>query len=469
MQFNSLHYAVFFVVVFALFWACAANRRVRTVLLLITSYYFYMSWNWKYAFLIAGSTVMDWAIGRALGRTDAPRRRRALMIVSLVGNLGVLATFKYFNFFVGSLGDGLHLLGLSVTIPHLDVLLPVGISFYTFQSLSYTIDVYRRELQPARSLLDFAVFVAFFPQLVAGPIVRAAHFLPQLDARITFDDDRTLSGLALMFRGLIKKIVIADTLATVIVEPVFGSPGDFSGPANLLAVYAYAMQIYCDFSAYSDIAIGTARTMGFDLAINFNRPYLALNVRDFWSRWHISLSTWLRDYLYIPLGGNRRGTWNTYRNLAITMLLGGLWHGAAWHFVLWGAFHGAWLMADRAIEGRRPAVPHTPIQRLWRRVLTFHLVCFGWLLFRGQSMDVVATMLTQIGTWAAGPTPSGGLLWMTLLLGYGAHFLDPALLQRAQDRFVRLPGAIQGTAYAAMLALFTAMSGTQVPFIYFQF
>jgi len=467
--FNSLHFGVFFVAVFVLFWTLAPYRRVRTVLLLIASYYFYMTWDWRFAGLIAGSTMLDYCVGRGLARTERKGRRTLLLVLSLVGNLGALATFKYFDFFLNNFYEAFGWFEVVLRRGDLKFLLPVGISFYTFQTLSYTIDVYRRKLEPTRNLLDFAVFVAFFPQLVAGPIVRAADFLPQLGRKMTFDDDRAVSGLTQIFRGLFKKVVIADLLAVAIVDRVYQSPADYSGLMNLLATYAYALQIYCDFSGYSDVAIGAGRMLGFRLPVNFNRPYLAVTARDFWARWHISLSTWLRDYLYIPLGGNRKGRFATYRNLAITMLLGGLWHGAAWGFVGWGAFHGTWLMVNRAFGTRKTAEQMSFLERLARRLATFHLVCFGWILFRADSLDKILAVLGQIFSFAGGPMTAGYLVWVPLAIGFGVHFTRPEWLAKWLDRFQRAPALVQGAVYAGLLVLFVGMSGAQVPFIYFQF
>jgi len=467
--FNSPHFAVFYVVVFGLFWLVHRRKTARTALLLVASYYFYMSWNWKYAGLIAGSTLLDYFVGLGLGKARRPGRRKLLLLCSLVGNLGSLATFKYYNFFLDSLYDLLAQFHLHPTGGHLDVLLPVGISFYTFQTLSYTFDVYRGTLKPTRNLLDFAFFVAFFPQLVAGPIVRAANFLPQIRSDIRFDDTAAVNGLQQIFRGLFKKIAIADILAVAIVDPVYANPTGYSGWMCLLATYAYAMQIYCDFSGYSDVAIGAARMLGFRLPVNFNRPYLAVTVRDFWARWHISLSTWLRDYLYISLGGNRRGRYNTYRNLGITMLLGGLWHGAAWNFVAWGAFHGGWLMLARAFGTRREAEQMSPLEKFLRRAATFHLVCVGWVLFRAGTPETILAVYRQIFTLAGGFEAVSYLVWGPLLVGFAVHFTPPRICTRLQQWLCRTPAVVQGAFYTLLLMLFVGLSGAQVPFIYFQF
>ncbi|MEM7230001.1 MAG: MBOAT family O-acyltransferase, partial [Planctomycetota bacterium] len=343
MQFNSLHFAAFFALVLTAVAASRSHVRVRNCIILAASYYFYGSWDYRFLSLIVISTLIDYACGRMLNvRTmqDQPparsRRDRAVLAVSLCSNLGILGFFKYFDFFVTSTSAMLEELGVTVHVSTLNIILPVGISFYTFQTLSYTIDLYRGKVRTEDSLLNFAVYVAYFPQLVAGPIERARHLLPQVQSPHAVDWAQLNSGFFLIGWGLFKKVVIADNIA-VIVDLVFASETN-TGLSTVLGVYAFAIQIYCDFSGYVDIARGAARCMGFDLMQNFNLPYFATNPSDFWRRWHISLSTWLRDYLYIPLGGSKCGRTRTYINLMLTMVLGGLWHGAAWTFVVWGIY-----------------------------------------------------------------------------------------------------------------------------------
>jgi D-alanyl-lipoteichoic acid acyltransferase DltB (MBOAT superfamily) len=465
-NFNTPEFLLFFPAVLLLYGLVRRRTVARETMLLVASYFFYMSWDWRYAGLLLFSTVVDWALGLALGRTERPRSRRALLVLSLVVNLGVLATFKYWNFVMESLAWTTASLGVSWSPPLHHLLLPVGISFYTFQSLSYTIDVYRREIPVERSLRRFALFVSFFPQLVAGPIVRAADFLPQLHREPRVTREEFLSGLLLVFRGCFKKVVIADLLAVLAVDSVFQDPARFSSLELLLALYGYAFQIYNDFSGYSDVAIGAGRMLGYEFPKNFDRPYLARNVREFWARWHISLSTWLRDYLYIPLGGNRGPRWKTTRNLMLTMLLGGLWHGAAWTFVLWGAWHGLLLVFSRAAT-RRP-VEASPARVWGQRLVTFHLVLLGWLLFRAQDLATLSAYARGLLTLDLGFRLSPWYL-LILALAVFAHYSSRELLERWSARFLRLPEPLQGAAYAGTLLLLCGLSAGGPSFIYFQF
>ncbi|MDB3935099.1 MBOAT family protein [Granulosicoccus sp.] len=425
-----------------------------------------MSWYWQYAGLIALSTIVDYRIGLALAREKEQNRRKLLLIASLGLNLGLLALFKYFNFFSASISDVLTTIGVPVDTLRLDLLLPVGISFYTFQTLSYTIDVYRRKIPTEHSLLKFATYVAFFPQLVAGPIVRASEFLPQLNAP---DIDRRADvsgGLRLVFIGLFKKIVIADLLAFLIVDEVFANPAAFSSLDLMVGLYAYAFQIYCDFSGYSDIAIGIALMIGFRLPRNFNKPYLASSPSDFWRRWHITLSEWLRDYLYISLGGNRGGQLRTTFNLLATMLLGGLWHGAAWNFVLWGGYHGLLLALTRNV---RLAAGSGYLRRILYISLTFHAVLFGWLLFRVPDMQTLTTFGSGIvqGTFSSQIAMLG---YMVLGLAVLSHFLPSDFVKQVENR---LPRAVRLVAVpltqVGLLLLFIGASVGGPVFIYFQF
>jgi alginate O-acetyltransferase complex protein AlgI len=352
--FNSLLFFAFLAIVLPLYFSLKGRGQV--LLCLIASYVFYGAWDWRFLGLIALSTIVDYCVALKLEASEAPAVRKRLLILSLALNLGLLGVFKYYNFFIGSFRDLLTSLGFSPGELTLEIILPVGISFYTFQTLSYTIDVYRREIRAERSLLRFATFVAFFPQLVAGPIVRASDFLPQLYVTHRFHRVRALGGAAQMALGFFKKIVVADS-AALVVETVFTEPSVHTSIGLIVGVVFYAFQIYGDFAGYSDIAIGLARVMGFKFPPNFRQPYVSQSFSEFWTRWHISLSSWLRDYLYIPLGGNRHGTLATYRNLMITMLLGGLWHGAEWKFVIWGGLHGAYLILQRFLQlVARPAV-----------------------------------------------------------------------------------------------------------------
>ena len=471
MTFNSLQYAVFLPVVLVLYWA--VRHRAQNALLLVASYLFYGAWDWRFLGLLVFSSVVDFSIGRSLGRAERESRRHSLLVTSLVVNLGVLGFFKYFNFFVDSAVDLLGTVGLEPATPAIRVLLPVGISFYTFQSLSYTIDVYRRRIEPTSSLLDFCTFVAFFPQLVAGPIERASHLLPEIqNPRRRPDSFQLRSGCVLILIGLVKKVAIADALAPS-VNTAFRSAEAGTGHwlTLLVGAYAFALQIYCDFSGYSDIARGSSRLLGIELMRNFEQPYLSRSITEFWRRWHISLSSWLRDYLYIPLGGNRRGARRTSINLFLTMLLGGLWHGAAWTFVAWGALHGLYLGLDR-VTGRESADAGRPLRTsdVPAILVTFHLVCLAWILFRADSIEGAWRYLGGIITMTGGALSLGPMV-LTVIGGLAALGID--LLQRRtghHDALLRWPEWQRGLAYgAAVTAIVLFSGGSPVPFIYFQF
>src|SRR6266581_3069944 len=372
MSFVEFRFLWFFLVVFIVYWTMR-NNAARKVWLLLCSYAFYAAWNWKFTFLVLGSTTVDYIVGQMLGRCESPAWRRFWIATSVCVNLGVLGFFKYFNFFVSSTSEFLAWLGLPASASTLNIILPVGISFYTFHSMSYTIDVYRRKQRPISNFVDLSLFVSFFPPLVAGPIVRAVLFLA----------------------GFIKKACIADGVAPT-VDRYFAHPANFTAASAWIGVLFYAIQIYCDFSGYTDMAIAAARLLGYQLPNNFQFPYFARNVSDFWRRWHISLSSWLRDYLYIPLGGNRGSRAFVYRNVMITMLLGGLWHGAAWTFVIWGALHGTALLIHREwtrlTEGLKWAAG---AMRWFAWPITIYVVCVAWIFFRAHDLSGAGTILKQ--------------------------------------------------------------------------
>jgi alginate O-acetyltransferase complex protein AlgI len=475
-----------FVLFFLLFFWLYPNLRgrARKLFLLAASWLFYASWSAPLLLLLIASTALDFSLARALGRTDDPRRRRLLVLASIVGNLGALAFFKYHNFFAESAAAGLELLGMTVSAPTLAIVLPVGISFYTFQTMSYTIDVYRRQLEPSASPLDFALYVAFFPQLVAGPIERAGHLLPQLADPDARRPDH--SGWALIAIGAFKKVVIADNLAPI-VEAVYAAPEHAYAPALWFATYAFAFQIYCDFSGYSDIAVGVARLMGIDLVQNFRAPYASAGPGEFWRRWHISLSSWLRDYLYIPLGGNRRGPLRARANLLLTMLLGGLWHGAAWNYVLWGAWHGLLLVLFRGRHWDALRLTHVralrPVIAALRWFIFFHLVCLGWALFRAESLADCGVILGKllsvpdwhIGAWLVEVRASGeGRVLGLWALVMGLLLLVQVASRTGSDTLAaRLWLAPPGVRFVVIVALLYACvlmaPEAPPPFIYFQF
>lgn len=478
MLFNSLTFIVFFVTVYALYLALRRRLTAQNALLLIASYFFYGYWDWRFLSLILISTIADYALGLAISNAPAKngpgqRRRKLLVAASATINLSLLGFFKYFNFFADSLVDLLSLVGMSADPVTLRVVLPVGISFYTFQTMSYTIDIYRGRIEPTHNLLNFAVFVAFFPQLVAGPIERAARLLPQVERPRKITAPMVDSGLFLVLWGFFKKVVVADN-AGLIADQIFNSYTAYSGLALVVGVLAFSFQIYGDFSGYSDIARGVSKLMGFDLMVNFKLPYFALNPSDFWRRWHISLSSWLRDYLYFPLGGNRGGSRRTYCNLGLTMLLGGLWHGAAWNFVIWGCFHGLILILYRRFE-RRPmdtnpwSGEYNGLVILGKMTLMFSLTLVGWLIFRATSVDQIAYMLTHA---SLKPTPESvrlllklGFFVLPLLVVQVYQYIMNDLLVLVHTRLsVRIP------AYGALLCgiLFFGVRDS-IEFIYFQF
>jgi len=404
MFFNSIDFALFFPVVFILYWLVAKKLKIRNLLILVASYVFYGWWDERFLILIVISSAVDYFIGLKLGRTNNKVVRKWLLGASLFVNLGFLFYFKYANFFIESFVNSFRLFGSEIEISTLHIILPVGISFYTFQTLSYTIDVYRGKIKPTKDILAFFSFVAFFPQLVAGPIERASHLLPQFHKTYTFNYNQIKSGLLLMAFGLFKKMVIADR-AALYVNEVYSDVDSFGSVTYIYGTILFAFQIYCDFSGYSDIAIGVSRTMGFDLMKNFNLPYFATSLTDFWRRWHISLSTWFRDYVYIPLGGSRKGKLRTYINLFAVFVISGLWHGAAWTFVIWGAIHGFVLMVEKGIqEFKIPVLPrgiisgHNFAVRWFFQLVIFAIVCLAWIFFRANSLTDAWTVLSGIFT-----------------------------------------------------------------------
>ena len=466
MTFNSAEFLFFFPLVFFAYAMTFHRERWREAVLLLTSYLFYMSWNWRYAGLRALSTVVDYSVGRLMMGESRPRVRRVILVASLCSNLGMLGIFKYYNFFVELVGPATTFFGLDISFLKHELLLPVGISFYTFQTMSYTIDLSRGEKVLEKDFLKFSVFVAFFPQLVAGPIVRAKQFLPQLHRVPSMSNERIGDGILLVFRGLFKKIVIADLLGLLAVDKVFANPAAFSSWDLLIALYAYTFQIYNDFSGYSDIAIGLARILGFDLPQNFNRPYISQSMREFWTRWHMSLSTWLRDYLYISLGGNRAAPWRVRVNLMITMLLGGLWHGAALHFIIWGAYHGFLLMLGRRDGGG--VVPGSWWTTVRRQVVCFHLIVLGWLLFRVQDLTNLAQYVEGLAKNGMG-TQFHGLFYIILGLAIVLHIAPMKNWKEIEAQFLRLPVPVQAGAYALLLVLYCGFTLESPTFIYFQF
>jgi alginate O-acetyltransferase complex protein AlgI len=474
MLFNSVAFLVFLPIVLAGYYVL--NLRGQTLLLLLASLVFYGWWDPRFLLLLLVPTVIDYVVGLKIAGSDDPRTRKVYLLVSLVTNLAILGFFKYYNFFVDSASHMLDAAGIAHADYALNVILPVGISFYTFHELSYVIDIYRRELKPVSDFRTYLLYVLYFPQLVAGPIARASNLLPQLiqPRRVTWQ--HVQEGFFLILIGFYKKVGVADAIAPL-VDLRFKDPALFSGGDLLIALYLFSIQIYCDFSGYTDIARGVSKLFGIELLFNFDHPYFASNITDFWRRWHISLSTWLRDYLYIPLGGNRGGIAKTYRNLFLTMLLGGLWHGANWTFVVWGGLHGAYLAVHKFMLERRGerATPRGPFANGLARALgvvaTFHLVALAWIFFRAPSFSVAWAYLTGIVTGQAGVYGS--------LLGPRIVILCTALLAldltqeytRSETPVLRQPWPVQGVCYALLLIVMFVLGGmdASIPFIYFQF
>ena len=521
MLFNSPLYGAFLVAAFAVFWFACRGGRGRAPFLVLASYLFYGYGTWDAArdeavpipalawallcigVLFAGSTI-SFLVGRALGRTKKARVRSALLVLAVVYQLSVLSFFKYWNFGVDSLAWVASAAGVPMHAAHLRFVLPFGISFFTFESMSYVIDVWRGEIQPTDRYLDYFLFVGFFPHLVAGPIVRPSQMLPQLAAPPSADAVTQGRGLWRIATGLAKKIVIGDYLARAIVDRVFAAPERFSALEVLLAIYAYAAQIYADFSGYTDVAIGSAALFGYELPENFDAPYLASNLQDFWRRWHISLSTWLRDYLYKPLGGSRRGTVRTYANVMITMVLGGLWHGASWTFVAWGALHGGALVVTRVVQralsrqdrrieqggfdrhlvgaGSQSAVASSPARaqaRVGRLraashslavLATLHFVCFAWVFFRAPSFAHATLALRQLGLGGWSLDHVSARVVAVLSIAALLHVLPRTWETATRDRFARTPALLQGVVLAAFgVALHLVADAKPEPFVYGQF
>ncbi len=468
MAFHSWHYGLLLVTTLLLYWSCANRRALRTWLLLGASLLFYGAFEPWFVWLLVFSTLLDYLVGRLLSRLSSPRGRLVALCCSLFGNLGLLAYFKYSAWIAelcaplqAALGTHVPLMELAWTDK-----VPVGISFYTFQTLSYTIDVYRGTLAPQRSVRDFAFFVSFFPQLVAGPIVRARDFLPQISWKPRFDKQRLHDGLWRIGIGLAKKTLLADVIGRTLVDPVYTHPESYSGPLHLLAIYAFAFQIYCDFSGYSDIAIGSARLFGYDLLENFNAPYRSLSIREFWRRWHISLSSWVRDYLYFPLGGSRGSEWKVARNLMITMVVIGLWHGASSLWLLYGILQALALIFERwreHVTGEPFAT--TPLRRAMAWLVAFHFTTLAYVLVRAGDLGNAGDVLTRFGSsWELGRWG-----WVALAGAVLTHFLPERCVDAVRARVLGLPTPAVGVLLGLLLGtLFLVIQG-QTPFIYFQF
>ncbi len=475
MLFNSWEFLAFCLVVFPLYYALP--HRGQNYLLLIASYVFYGWWDYRFLALIFATTCVDYWVANAIVDQPDARRKKQLLVVSVVVNLTVLGFFKYFNFFIDSTTALLTSFGLQAHAPVLAILLPPGISFYTFQEIAYVVDVYRGDVRPARRFPDFALFVSYFPHLVAGPIQFPKVLLPQIERPRRVTLEQLASGGVLILIGLARKVLVAD-LAAPRVDAVFANPGQADSVEIFRAVLLFALQIYCDFAGYTDIARGVSRLLGIELLENFNHPYFATNITDFWRRWHISLSTWLRDYLYIPLGGNRGSRWFVYRNLMLTMLLGGLWHGASWTFVVWGGLHGLALVVHKIWMERRgtgsvPAAPAATMPRYVRMAVgwaaTMALVCVAWVFFRAPSFTIAFEVLSGLVSFR-GSWDLQRLMLPAALIGVVLCIDIPQAIGREHTAVLRWPWLLRGLTYATIvLAMVLFRTGKNVPFIYFQF
>jgi D-alanyl-lipoteichoic acid acyltransferase DltB (MBOAT superfamily) len=474
MLFPTFDFAIFFALAFTANWLLNPYPAAWKLSMLALSYVFYGWVGWGYCLLLLSTTAIALVGGNAVVRSTTEKRRRLAMGLSCAGLLGLLGWFKYYGFVSVNVDNLTHVLGLGRAVPLLQVALPIAISFYTFMALSYVIDIYRRQLQPARPL-DLALYLSFFPHLLAGPIVRGNELLPQLRRRRDPTAVDYSRALWLILGGLFKKVVISSYVSSAIVVPVFTAPAQHSALESIFAAWGYAVQIYCDFSGYTDIAIGLALLLGIRFPVNFDAPYTARNLQDFWRRWHITLSRWLRDYLYIPLGGSAGSDSKTMRNIMITMVLGGLWHGAAWTFVAWGAIHGSGQVVGHVRRSKRVAAGLDPVPdgrvRVWvQRFVTFHIVCLGWIFFRADSISTATTLIGRLfSAWGRAPlvTP---LVVITVVGAVALQYLPRALGGRAQRQLSGQPWAVQGAILGVFLLVITTLGPQGVaPFIYYKF
>ncbi|MEO1349023.1 MAG: MBOAT family protein [Cyanobacteria bacterium J06635_15] len=481
MIFNSIEFAIFVPIVFGLYWAVPKNRvKTQNALLLLASYIFYGWWDWRFLSLIAFSSFLDYSIGLKLANTTGEQTRKIWLLTSLLINLGFLGCFKYFDFFAESLAEAFTLLGKPINPTQLGIILPIGISFYTFQTLSYSIDVYRRQLKPTKDIIEFFSFVSFFPQLVSGPIERATHLLPQFQKKRSFDYAQAVDGMRQILWGLFKKIVIADNSA-VYANDIFSNYTDYSGSTLLLGAIFFTFQIYGDFSGYSDIAIGTARLFGFDLKQNFAFPYFSQDIAEFWRRWHISLSTWFRDYVYIPLGGSRGSLWMKTRNTFIIFLISGLWHGANWTFVIWGLIHACYFLPLILLKQNRRNIKTIAAGKVWPNIneflsmgLTFSATVLAWIFFRAETVSQAVAYVLGMFTTSLLSLPEVLSIKICLIAGIIIIFLMIEWVQREKRHALQLnskdiPKPARWALYWGIVLCIIWLGGNQQNFIYFQF
>lgn len=487
--FTNMAFWIYFVAVYLIYSICYKNLTIRNAYLFLISIFFYYKTGGILVLLLLFSIVFNFSLALAIAKAVKQNIKKLWLIIGVSVNLLILFYYKYTYFLVEWLNKLLNLdiqvqdylaaAGNTVFNAHFDVssiILPIGISFFTFQALSYIIDVYKNYIPPLKSVIEFGFYKSFFPQLVAGPIMRATEFIPQISKKFALTKNEFGHAVFLILNGLIKKMVISDFISLNFVDRVFENPHMFSGIENLMAVYGYAIQIYCDFSGYTDIAIGLALLMGFRIPINFNSPYKAYNLVDFWRRWHISLSSWLRDYLYIALGGNRKGLVRTYANLIITMLLGGLWHGANIKFVIWGALHGFGLVINKLIIGIVPKRSYTPVwQKMAGWIITFHFVCFAWIFFRADSMETAFSIIANIGTrmdftLALNIVCQYAVTFIILAIGFAIHWLPSRWKESYRGAFIKTPMYAKIiVALVSCLIIYQFKTSELQPFIYFQF
>lgn len=481
MPFDSIQFAIFLPIVFILYWfVTGRTSRLQNTLLLVSSYFFYASWDYRFLFLLVFSTALDYYTGLKISAAEEPNTKKVWFWISVCVNLGFLGIFKYYNFFITSFAKGFSLLGLHADPWTLKVILPVGVSFYTFHGLSYVIDIYKGRIQPAKTFVEYAVFVSFFPLLVAGPIERATHLLPQIQKQRAFDYAKAIDGLRQILWGCFKKIVIADACCADVVNQIFtnSTSTGYSGSTFVMAAVLFSFQIYCDFSGYSDIALGTARLFGIDLLRNFAFPYFSRDIAEFWRRWHISLSSWFRDYVYIPLGGSRGGTWMKVRNTFIIFLLSGFWHGANWTFLVWGALHAIYFLPLLLLHKNRSNIETvapgrmlpTP-KELLSVCVTFALVSFAWICFRANDMTHAMDIVSKVFSPSLLSRPDAILRWRYLLIAF--LLLVEWLGREGQYAIARLgfnwPKPLRWAFYYALISAIAYFAGNGQQFIYFQF
>lgn len=481
MLFNSIDFAIFLPIVFILYWFLASSKlKLQNFLVVVSSYIFYAWWDWKFLSLIFFSTILDFAVGVGLSNQENQTKRKMLLWLSIITNLGFLGFFKYYNFFLENFVDTFSFFGIAINANSLNIILPVGISFYTFQTLSYSIDVYNRKLAPTKDFIAFSAFVSFFPQLVAGPIERATHLLPQFYKKRTFDYAKAVDGMRQILWGLFKKIVIADNCAEY-ANLIFNHSSDYSGSTLVLGALFFAFQIYGDFSGYSDIAIGTSRLFGFDLMRNFNFPYFSRDIAEFWRRWHISLSTWFRDYLYIPLGGSRGSIWIKVRNTFVIFIVSGFWHGASWTFIVWGALHALYFMPLLLSNKNRThlnTIAHGKILPSFKEAIklgvTFSLTVFAWIFFRAENLTHASQYIQGIFKNPAELLQLGSYLEYKTTIGLIFIFLLVEWVGREGNYAIEHIGLnwkrpIRHAFYYAIIILIFWFGGKEQQFIYFQF